>query len=489
MAYRIPIAMKKILLLLSLAVSICAHAQIDSLSYAQGYQYMLGLLAGENHYIQSEEDAKEFVRGFEENKPSAELLKDSVFLINYVLGGMEAVFMSDSFEHTNEDRLPPIQCIIEGMRMVAKNEISLPYDTIQASRFLHSYPDSIDPIGLEDSLRCEFFRAYGIMKAYQPGLGEYIQATTGKEIEPNRAYYAQGFADILSFSVPFKDAYEFGRMMSRSMLMGEAKQPDNADAPDMLSADFLLGIKAALGLEESIISPDEIEEINTSFYNRQNSDTPTVTQYPINSDTEVNLTISPGELHDVDWDITAYEPVLANELTPEELEEISSLLSTMQSCGIAMKLFNESSQLIFELTDLGVDNLKAATKVVQANMELDRRGYSQLQIIGMPYIENRFIIAIVKTGQEFHGHVSHATVETIDERDWSYNQISFKFDSEGTDYIKQWADFTGNAIGKYIICELNGVIVSIPKVHNEITSGACAFSGISNMKINQLFNP
>ena len=154
-----------------------------------------------------------------------------------------------------------------------------------------------------------------------------------------------------------------------------------------------------------------------------------------------------------------------------------------------MKLFNESSQLIFELTDLGVDNLKAATKVVQANMELDRRGYSQLQIIGMPYIENRFIIAIVKTGQEFHGHVSHATVETIDERDWSYNQISFKFDSEGTDYIKQWADFTGNAIGKYIICELNGVIVSIPKVHNEITSGACAFSGISNMKINQLFNP
>jgi len=48
--------MKKLILILSLILPICANAQIDSLNYAVGYQTILGLLAGDVKFIQSEED-------------------------------------------------------------------------------------------------------------------------------------------------------------------------------------------------------------------------------------------------------------------------------------------------------------------------------------------------------------------------------------------------------------------------------------------------
>ena len=80
-------------------IPVSANAQIDSLSYAFGYETSIGLLAGENDLLSSESDLREYIRGLEENVIEQSLLSDSILAVNYGVGAAEAVYLANSLEH------------------------------------------------------------------------------------------------------------------------------------------------------------------------------------------------------------------------------------------------------------------------------------------------------------------------------------------------------------------------------------------------------
>lgn len=82
----------------------------------------------------------------------------------------------------------------------------------------YSENDSLPSDAPEES-QCEFFTAYGIMKAYQPGLQSYIEGLMpGTKVKEDRAAFATGMADELEASAEMPEtAYDIGRSMVLSV--------------------------------------------------------------------------------------------------------------------------------------------------------------------------------------------------------------------------------------------------------------------------------
>ena len=95
-----------------------ASERIDSVSYAFGHQYTLGIMAGKNDMMQTEQDLKDYIRALEDNIGNMREMTDSSYMLSYSLGAMEAVFMTDGMHHKRKEDLPPFHCIISGLRKV-----------------------------------------------------------------------------------------------------------------------------------------------------------------------------------------------------------------------------------------------------------------------------------------------------------------------------------------------------------------------------------
>jgi len=484
--------MKKLILILSLILPICANAQIDSINYAVGYQTILGFLAGEIKFIQSEEDIRDLYRGIEENKPTIEEISDSAYTYNYVAGSIQGVFLLDSFEHTQEDELPPIKCIIKGLRMVADNKLNLPQDTIDAKTYISSFPDSINPVKLAYDERCRFFTAYGVLKGLAPGLKQLLNEYGYSHIKPNYQHYAQGFADMLEIFKIWgeepKTAYDYGKVIALGMRNSLIeKQP--LDKKDVLSEDYMAGIRAALGLEDAQLSRDEIDAIMERYFNSFEIADVVVTQLPDDSGgaEQIPLTVKSNEPYEVAWEFEAYTPMPSENCTAEINDAIFAVTSYLQSINIQTVPYSDDiSQMIFTLD---VDNSINYHITEKAISSIANEWYSEqpsyLKFFCGKDCNGKTIFGISNTTDIFISKIYGANID-------SNRLITFYFGNDSTRNAEaeRWARFTERNIGRIVVCELNDKIVMVPKVNAEITSGACAVSGLhlSNSYINNLFS-
>jgi len=483
--------MKKLILILSLILPICANAQIDSLNYAVGYQAILGFLAGDMKFINSEDDIRDLYRGIEENKPTIEELSDSVYYYNHAIGAMQGVFLLNSFEHTPEDAQPPIKCIIQGLRMVADNKLNLPQDTIDAKAYISSFPDSIDPIKLAADERCKFFTAYGVLKGMPPKLEQLLDECGKSHIMPDYQHFAQGFADMLEMWRIPQTAYDYGKLIGFSIRNSRMEDLPVSKKPDVMSDDFMAGIRAALGLEDARLSRDEIDTIMEQYYKSFGSADIVEPQLPDNSDNEeqIPLTLKPNEPYEVDWSFEAYTPVLSENSTAEINDAVFAVTSYLQIQGIqAVPYTDDSLQMIYTLD---VDSPTNYLITKQAISSIANEWYSEnpsyLKFFCGKDGEGKTIFGVSNTQKNiFFSKIQEANID-------SNRLITFHFgndDSTRKAEAERWAKFTERNIGRIVVCELNDRIVMAPKINSEITSGACAISGLhlSNSYITNLFS-
>lgn len=134
-----------------------AAEPVDSTSYAYGHQSTLLLMAGENDLMRSHEDFEDYIRGLQENYRDPSQMNDSSYMISYMLGGMEAVFITDGTQRKKKEDRPPFHCIIAGLRKVGNGSIALPADTIAAMEIINrcSENDSL-PSDVPEESQCEF---------------------------------------------------------------------------------------------------------------------------------------------------------------------------------------------------------------------------------------------------------------------------------------------------------------------------------------------
>lgn len=198
----------------------------------------------------------DYIRGLDDNFSPLAQKNDSSYLVSYAMGEIEGTLISNSLEHTKQENKPPVSCIIAGLRKVGNGEIELPTDTIAAMSYIKQYSKKgLRPSDLDEEIRCPFYTAYGIMKAYQPGLQQYIdEAMPRTKFVENRQAFATGIADMIELqSWPPNTAYNLGRKVIRYI---NIMQDTILDRPS-----FLSGAKAALGLSEQLIPIKDVERV------------------------------------------------------------------------------------------------------------------------------------------------------------------------------------------------------------------------------------
>ena len=264
--------MRNLVLIMALLLSCIrggAVEPIDTLSYSLGYTVTISLFAGENPLVTNEEEFSRYIAGIEENinivpnvDANEEFLglnsDDPSFRISYSLGGMQAVFLFDGLEGRDASRMPPVDCIVAGLREVAEGRIVLPVDTVEASKVINSYGSDLDPLTLEGERRCEFFKAYGIMKAMTPDIQEFIQGMAPeKGLIADRKAYAMGMANYLEEAsrvrVP-ENAYDLGKMIA------DARMIENIPFK-LVIPSFIEGARAVWGFGQPLIPFQRMTEL------------------------------------------------------------------------------------------------------------------------------------------------------------------------------------------------------------------------------------
>lgn len=478
--------MKKFLVIFSLMFSIFANAQVDTLSYAVGYQSILGMLAGNFPFIKTDDDILELYRGIEENSKRVKETTDSAYMINYSIGYMQGVFFSNSLEHTSEENYPSVSCIMAGLKKVADNDLYLPHDTIDAKNFMASIPDSINPVQLPMDERCKYFTAFGVLKGMPEGLGRLVEEYGIKNIEPDYQSYAQGFADMLEIMVPPRNAYDYGKMIAHAMRNTMIDDSPADKIPNAMSPDFLSGIRAALGLETPKLSRDEVESIMEGYYSSFES-AEVVTQSSVDNHEDsdgIPLVVTPGEHHDVDWSFEAYAPMLYDDCTKEIIDAIASVTANLQTFGIKAGPY-DFSQVVYT-----IDNDNPANYYIteQAIFKVANEWYSQKPWHCSFFCgkdgEGKTIFGVSDTADVFLSRIYGASIGPD-------CLIEFYFGNDSTRKAEavRWAEFTERNIGRIVVCKLNDEIVMCPKINSRISSGACAISGLhlGNRYINDLF--
>ena len=264
--------MRNVVLIIALLISCIRGAAvepIDTLSYSFGYTVTISLFAGENPLVTNEEEFSKYIAGIEENiykDPNADAKEqfpcldndDPSFRMSYSLGGMQAVFLFDGLEGRDASRMPPVECVVAGLREVAEGRIELPADTVKASEIINSYGKDMDPMTLEGESECEFFRAYGIMKAMAPDIQEFIQEMAPeKGLIADRKAYAMGMVDYLEESSRARmpeNAYDLGKMIGDARMIESI--PFKLDIPS-----FIEGAKAVWGFGQPLIPFQRMTEL------------------------------------------------------------------------------------------------------------------------------------------------------------------------------------------------------------------------------------
>lgn len=463
--------MKQLLsIIIAVAVTVCSHAQIDTLSYALGHQTTLGLLAGNNPLMTDMADAVNYIRGLEESLPSTTAPRDSTFLVNYSIGGMEGVFLSDGFVHKKKEEKPRVDCIINGLRLVADGKLTLPRDTIDAMAIIDSCPDSLNPTQLPEEEKCRFFTAYGIMKGLQPGLQAYIDALGKTEIKANQQYFALGIADALSFMTEPESAYELGEMVSHSFLMKYTLYDNVMSNVD--PSVFIEGARAALGLAETTIDRDELENYLENFYGKQFEEQ----ECQSDKGTPKGHTLDANEPQPVDWIFKAQIVASQQEIDQTDCNPMPAILNQLSAQGIKFSAIAEGN-LIYTLNDKD-KKLELATIATLDNamnkQNLLPHGFELFRDRNM---DGSIIFGIVKDIPIFSSLVTEATLCEA-AYPGQATQIQFRMGSDITREQKrqEWATFTAENINRIAVCTMNGNVVMCPKINAEITSGNCAFT-------------
>ncbi len=257
--------MKKFILIFSLLFSISSNAQIDSLSYVAGYKFILEIIEEDFPFVKTDENIKELYRGVEENIHGFQEFTDSSAITNYAIGYMQGTFFANSLEHFSKENKPPVNCIIAGLKKVADNDLHLPQDTIEAKNYIASIPDSIKPVILPPDERCRYFTAFGLLKGLPKGLTEFANEWGINNFEPDYRHYAQGFADMLEISLPPQNPYDSGKKIAHVLQPAIINGITMDKTPDIISQDFLSGMRSAVHLEPAKLSHDEIQRISERF--------------------------------------------------------------------------------------------------------------------------------------------------------------------------------------------------------------------------------
>lgn len=461
------------MLVLAAGISaVSASEPIDTLSYAFGHQLTLGTMAGKNDLMQSERDFEDYIRGVEDRIGSVALMSDSSYMMSYLMGAMEAVFMTDGMHTAKTEELPPFACIVAGLRKVGNGEISLPADTIAAMGLINelSEKEGVRPSELDEETRSRFFTAYGLMTPFRHGLQQYIEELNpGTRCVADRQAFALGMADALeSATEPPKSAYDIGRLVSISVML-TAMDGEGFDLDS-----FVAGAKAAVGQGEEIIPRESVEQILERKYMQEDDAAVEVVElddrYEKIAEYLDKLDVSPFTLYKVDWVVTA-GAVAA--LTAPGTDEFCGLLSRL---GIS-------------------DGQIAGCLMAQAEDEDGQLYAAALSAIGdCPLPEGYkwfcgrtngtdLTVGVMETVPAFRAGVHEAMFEFVVRTGvvsvpWTYDVAD----------VLQWAKFTEANIGKYVAVEINGKFMFAPKVNQRISGGRCSIYGLSAEEINRLFS-
>lgn len=464
--------MKKIFFPLLILVSnlFCINAQeeIDSLSYAYGYLQTIDGIKEEKNLLKNKDDFQEYIRGLEDNKKKLSLgqtqeSNDSSYMISYLLGGMEGVFIADGVRSKSGEPFP-FSCIIEGLHKVERNDVKLPADTIAA----HSFIDKIvkenpDPENLDEETNCKFFTSYGVMKAYQPGLQEYIEGIMpGTKCKENRQAFAAGMADIMETIIKKPDtSYDLGRLMATELFLSSLQTTNRIDFDS-----YFTGAKAAMGLGEEIIPRDSVE----TFFERYNLDKNKEYDKKYDSLEELigKLYVSLGAYYLVNWNMTAAR--VAKETSPA-FPAFNSVIDKYESIERSFNGF-----LMVQLAD---ENVKLYEDLIDKIKDTPLPNGFKWFSGGR---DNSLFIGIMETSHLFEAEVHRAIVEADVEN--GIINVSWSFDG---DDVKKWADFTASNIEQHVAVEINGNFIFAPKVNCQINGGNCSASGLSAEEINRLF--
>lgn len=465
-----------------LSVTFVSTAQIDTLSYSLGFQTTLGMLAGNNPYMEDESGFREYIRGIEENVPTEEALSDSTFLVNYCLGGMQGIFMGDSFEHMRKEELPPIDCIVAGLRMVAENKLCLPQDTIEAMSFIKGISDSVRPADLSEDERCRFYTAYGILKGIPHGLQDYIFEWFGKStsVLATPRYYARGMADLISSSISPKSAYDIGRMVVVSIVMNTLEKTEN-----VVMSDYIDGAKAALWLVPAKIPREVTGEWLDRFYSSQlNSEESSEAK---ELDDMLNLQVFPGRQYDVSWHFRASPVAKRLEVPTEAVEALDGLSQLLQGQGMEVKSVGADLLMCHVVMDgqwarSDLHNFLYALK--------NKWQHGRFKFFYIFSDVNDLSFGIMRTDDAFVSEVNRAELSINESGNVAGPIVLFRFgegNASNKKDVERWANFTKRHIGSYVVFDINGTTLSAPNIQDEITAGACAITGLTVSRINRLF--
>lgn len=253
------------------------YTAADTMSYALGH-VTAATAAKEMNFINTDEDRREFIRGLQEF--TALPFADSTYMISYLLGQRQAIFLIDSYEHTDSASRPPLKCIIAGINRVTDGSVSLPQDTIDAWNTFRSLPDSTDVASLSDDEKCRIFTAYGILLGSDNDVQEIINGIYFGQPdipEGNQAAFISGMAHMLDFyandgDTPFETPYGTGCNLSIN-LMTSYKQ-----FPDLDSTMFIHGAEAGIGLSPEVIKDVDFENFLSKLIQNQMSSYPEIYQ-------------------------------------------------------------------------------------------------------------------------------------------------------------------------------------------------------------------
>ena len=450
---------------------------LDSTSYTIGYQCTASLLMEDTGLMRNKNDYEEYVRGLEDNILDYAFYADSSYVMSYSVGGMLGVFITDG--HSNKDDLALFRYVIEGLRKASEERLVLPADTIEAMAVLERHGRKDKNLSdTDEKAKREFFTAYGIMKAFQPGIQEYInELKPGTSVILNRQAYAKGMADALEACVNGepKSAYELGKTISfpaKTILMG------HKDLTTQSFHSFIAGAKAALDLGEQLIAKKVLEEMLkkdraqdaggvNDCYNIEDSEKWEAYQNALNMEM--------CEQYAVNWDVTVSH--VASD-TVSAADDFGNLLmkSDMEGKkyeGILLAQTLDEDGNLYESILSAIKNIPLA------------EGYKWF--CGRNYDNEQLVVGIMETSAQFKAKAIEASVALeIPLTGNTQNKfiMPWKFDSKGT---AAWSLFTDANIGKFVAIEINGMFVNAPRIMNQITAGTSSAYGLFPEKVNQLF--
>ena len=243
-----------LLSLVMVAATINAIEPSDSLSYALGYQVAEGVTTSDENPIHNNADAKEFISGLRAGFANRLNMADSTYLMSYMAGVLQATFRTDALALRPKEDWPPLECMIEGLRRVVNNEVTLPADTTEAIAYARQYVGK-QRSDFDAETQCNIYRAMGIVQPYSPQVDEFInQYDLTKHYTPQPRAYAQGMIDTLEPLTMSDNPFIYGKSMSQMLILNGLGDKLNEEM-------FITGAEAVLKLTEPLIPADEIENM------------------------------------------------------------------------------------------------------------------------------------------------------------------------------------------------------------------------------------